>query len=125
MDEPAVSRQGWADWRSAGACQQEDPDIFFPMSKGPGLVQLQRAKAVCAGCPVRAECLEFAVRTVQDHGVWGGTSEDERRALRRARRRHERRSLASGVPVQRAEAGCGHERGPRYEISSGPARRRA
>lgn len=62
--------------------------MFFPLvPAGPGLVQAERAKAVCARCQVRAECLRFAMETVQDHGVWGGTSEEERRALRLARNR--------------------------------------
>jgi WhiB family redox-sensing transcriptional regulator len=84
--EPGVT--GEADWRELSACQQEDPELFFPLvPAGPGLVQTERAKAVCARCQVRAECLRFAMETVQDHGVWGGTSEEERRALRRARNR--------------------------------------
>jgi WhiB family transcriptional regulator, redox-sensing transcriptional regulator len=84
--EPGVTAE--ADWRELSACQQEDPDLFFPLvPAGPGLVQTERAKAVCARCQVRAACLRFAMETVQDHGVWGGTSEEERRALRRARNR--------------------------------------
>jgi len=75
------------DWRSLGACRHEDPELFFPIvPTGPGLQQVSRAKAICARCPVRAECLSFAIETVQDHGVWGGTSEEERRAMRRARK---------------------------------------
>ena len=88
---------GWreAGWRELSACRQEDPDLFFPLvAAGPGLVQIERAKAVCARCPVRAECLRFAMETAQDHGVWGGASEDERRALRRARNR---RPAAAGA----------------------------
>jgi WhiB family transcriptional regulator, redox-sensing transcriptional regulator len=79
---------GEADWRELSVCRQEDPELFFPLvPAGPGLAQIERAKAVCARCQVRAECLQFAMETVQDHGVWGGTSEEERRALRRARNR--------------------------------------
>jgi WhiB family redox-sensing transcriptional regulator len=100
MSEPAVSSHGQDDWRSLGACRREDPELFFPMAQGPGLIQLQRAKAICGRCPVQGECLEFAVQTVQDHGVWGGLSEEERRNLRRARRRRELRCLASGKPAR-------------------------
>jgi WhiB family redox-sensing transcriptional regulator len=76
------------DWIERARCRDEDPDLFFPIgSTGPALSQLARAKAVCLGCPVRVECLEWALETGQDAGVWGGLSEDERRALRRARRR--------------------------------------
>jgi WhiB family transcriptional regulator, redox-sensing transcriptional regulator len=50
-----------ANWRSAGACLSADPDLFFPVSaKGPAEKQIARAKAICAGCRVSQECLEFA-----------------------------------------------------------------
>jgi WhiB family transcriptional regulator, redox-sensing transcriptional regulator len=66
-------------WRSLAACQSADPDLFFPVSSsGPSLVQVAQAKAICAGCQVRRECLAFALRTHQVHGVWGGLSERER-----------------------------------------------
>ncbi len=127
MSEPAVSRNAPGDWRSLGACRQEDPELFFPMAQGQGIVQLQQAKVICARCPVRAECLEFAVQTVQDHGVWGGLSEEERRNLRRARRRRELRLLASGRSARRADGGCGRERAGLNEVgaSSAKAARRA
>jgi WhiB family transcriptional regulator, redox-sensing transcriptional regulator len=90
MYQPASIRTGPADWRAQGACQQEDPELFFPVTgTGPALVQLDQARAICRRCPVRAQCLSFALETAQDHGVWGGTSEDERRALRRNRRRRQ------------------------------------
>jgi WhiB family transcriptional regulator, redox-sensing transcriptional regulator len=66
-------------WRSLAACQSADPDLFFPISSsGASLAQVARAKAICAGCQVRRECLAFALRTHQVHGVWGGLSEQER-----------------------------------------------
>ncbi|MCD7445661.1 WhiB family transcriptional regulator [Streptomyces lincolnensis] len=79
-------------WRDHAACRHEDPDLFFPIgTTGPALVQQEQAKAVCRRCPVREECLEWALDTGQAIGVWGGTSENERRALKRraaaARRR--------------------------------------
>ena len=68
------------DWRLLAACRHADPELFFPVSvSGPSLDQLTQAKAICAGCPVRRQCLAFALDTRQDHGVWGGTSEEERR----------------------------------------------
>jgi WhiB family transcriptional regulator, redox-sensing transcriptional regulator len=73
-----------SDWRSRGACVTADPDLFFPLSSsGPALEQQAQAKAVCAGCGVRQECLAFALATHQLHGIWGGTSEQERALLRR------------------------------------------
>jgi WhiB family transcriptional regulator, redox-sensing transcriptional regulator len=69
-----------AEWMSRGACQREDPELFFPISDGAAHLAAA-AKAVCEACPVRASCLAFAVETRQD-GSWGGTTSDERRAMR-------------------------------------------
>ncbi|GGS48253.1 WhiB family transcriptional regulator [Streptomyces griseoviridis] len=72
------------DWREHAACRDEDPDLFFPIgSSGPALMQTQQAKAVCHRCPVRDQCLRWALDTGQSIGVWGGTDENERRALKR------------------------------------------
>jgi WhiB family redox-sensing transcriptional regulator len=71
------------DWRSRAACRSADPDLFFPISSsGPALDQVAKAKSICAGCQVRQECLGYALATHQIHGVWGGTSEEERQLLR-------------------------------------------
>lgn len=83
------------DWRARGACTAADPDLFFPVSAaGPSLRQEQRAKAVCAGCQVRPECLQYALSTGQVYGVWGGHSADELTKLRRNRQRAYRRRAA-------------------------------
>ncbi|MDX3228092.1 WhiB family transcriptional regulator [Streptomyces sp. ME19-01-6] len=76
-------------WRHA-ACVHEDPEMFFPVGvAGPAAQEQQaRAKEVCGRCPVREECLEYALSVGVTHGVWGGTNEEERRALRRRARRH-------------------------------------
>jgi WhiB family transcriptional regulator, redox-sensing transcriptional regulator len=67
-------------WRSMAACRSADPELFFPISSsGQSMAQEAEAKAICAECPVRRECLAFALRTHQAHGVWGGMSEQERR----------------------------------------------
>jgi len=77
-----ISRHG--PWRSAAACRSADPELFFPISdSGPALEQAAKAKAICATCRVRRECLAFALRTEQVHGIWGGTTEHERTAVRR------------------------------------------
>ncbi|MDT0396133.1 MULTISPECIES: WhiB family transcriptional regulator [Streptomyces] len=71
-------------WRRRAACRTEDPDLFFPIgTSGPALTQAEQAKAVCRRCPVREQCLEWALGTGQSIGVWGGTDETERRALKR------------------------------------------
>lgn len=75
------------DWRQRAACREEDLTLFFPVGvTGPAEAQIAMAKRVCCGCLVKDQCLEFAVRTHQEHGVWGGASEEERRDIRRARR---------------------------------------
>ena len=73
------------DWRERAACRDTDPALFFPIgSTGPALEQIDAAKAVCRQCEAQGECLEFALATNQEAGVWGGTSEEERRKLRKA-----------------------------------------
>lgn len=70
------------DWRDRAACLDEDPELFFPISEvGPGAEQVRRAKSVCARCPVRAECLNYAVDNGLGFGVFGGTTAQERRRL--------------------------------------------
>jgi WhiB family redox-sensing transcriptional regulator len=72
------------DWRHRAACRDEDPELFFPIGNtGPALLQIEEAKAVCRRCDVREDCLAWALESGQDAGVWGGLSEDERRALKR------------------------------------------
>jgi WhiB family redox-sensing transcriptional regulator len=72
------------DWRDLSACRDTDPDLFFPVgTTGPAIEQIETAKAVCRTCDVQQACLQFALSTNQDSGIWGGTSEEERRVLRR------------------------------------------
>lgn len=72
------------DWREKAACREEDPELFFPVGTGlEASLQAEEAKAVCRRCSVRLECLEWALWTEQEYGVWGGLTEQERRAVRR------------------------------------------
>jgi WhiB family redox-sensing transcriptional regulator len=81
------------DWRDVAACQDTDPDLFFPVgTTGPAIEQIDAAKAVCESCEAKVPCLEFALQTNQDSGVWGGTSEEERRKVRRSWVAHQRRA---------------------------------
>ena len=76
------------DWRHRAACRDEDPELFFPVGTGgPALLQIAEAKSVCHGCTVASSCLTWALESGQDAGVWGGMSEDERRALKRRNNR--------------------------------------
>lgn len=70
-------------WRARAACRSVDANLFFPTgSTGSAVAQLQAAKAFCRSCSVRRDCLEFALETNQEDGVWGGKDETERRRLR-------------------------------------------
>ncbi len=71
-------------WRSVAACRAADPELFFPISdSGPALEQTMAAKAICATCRVQRECLALALGTGQVDGIWVGTNERERAAVRR------------------------------------------
>jgi WhiB family transcriptional regulator, redox-sensing transcriptional regulator len=72
-------------WWGLAACQSADPELFFPIS-GAALADIERAKALCASCAICRQCLDYALRTHQRHGVWGGTTEDERRVIAASRR---------------------------------------
>ena len=90
LDRILWARAGVEDrsWRRLAACADLDPGVFFPVgTTGAAVVQIASAKAVCHRCPVRLACLQFALVTHQEDGVWGGHSEEERRELRRKWRR--------------------------------------
>lgn len=71
-------------WRNRAACLDEDPELFFPVGNtGQALIQIREAKAVCRRCEVIEACLQLAIDSNKDGGVFGGLSEDERRSLRR------------------------------------------
>ena len=71
-------------WRDRAACRSVDAELFFPAgSTGAAITLIQSAKSVCRSCPVQDPCLQFALETNQEAGVWGGKDEDERRKLRK------------------------------------------
>ena len=83
------------DWRELAMCRGSEPNLFFPIgSTGPALDQIEGAKGICFQCSVKEECLNYALETNQEAGVWGGYAEDERRRLRK-RWLAERRRRAS------------------------------
>jgi WhiB family redox-sensing transcriptional regulator len=69
------------DWQVSARCTEVDPEIFFPERGGSS----KAARAVCGGCDVRLQCLEYALNNKEQFGIWGGTSERERRRLRKER----------------------------------------
>ena len=79
MAGPVIHDYGTRSWVAEAACKGMDPGTFHPVeADGAG-----PAKAVCVRCPVRRPCLDFALATHQEYGVWGGLDEHERRALQR------------------------------------------
>jgi WhiB family redox-sensing transcriptional regulator len=69
------------DWQANARCHEVDPEIFFPERGGSS----KAARSVCGQCKVREQCLEYALNNKEQFGIWGGTSERERRRLRRER----------------------------------------
>ena len=66
-----------SDWRHHALCRDEDPELFFPIgTSGPALLQVEQAKAVCQRCSVTSECLQWALYSGQDAGVWGARVRD-------------------------------------------------
>ncbi len=97
-----LADQDW-DWRLEAACRSVDSDLFFPLGRtGAAEDQIAAAKGVCWQCPVREQCLHYAVATHQQDGIWGGTSEEERRTLRKTWLAERRRG--SSIPPRSGPA---------------------
>lgn len=78
---PACDRP---DWRCNAACRDADPELFFPDGDiSSARVQVKTAKLICRSCPVSATCLNWALASGQEAGIWGGLTENERRRLPR------------------------------------------
>jgi WhiB family transcriptional regulator, redox-sensing transcriptional regulator len=78
---PACDRP---DWRNHAACRDADPELFFADSDTrASRAQVKTAKLICRSCPVSATCLNWALASGQEAGIWGGLTEDERRTLYR------------------------------------------
>jgi len=91
-----------AAWMEDAACREPgvDPELFFPVSEsGPAVRQVAAARAVCGRCPVQAPCRDWALRAGEPAGIWGGTTPEERRVLRR------RLPRRRGAPVAGSGAG--------------------
>jgi len=94
-----------SDWRMAGACLTADPDLFFPVAVGTAAgPQVSRALRICDGCQVRQQCLDFALRTGEATGIWGGTTPEERIRVLRARHHRPGRRTWREAPRELAEA---------------------
>ncbi len=78
------------EWQTYARCTEVDPEIFFPERGGSS----KAARAVCRDCPVRMQCLEYALNNKEQFGIWGGTSERERRRLRKERAQRRLRAVS-------------------------------
>ena len=83
-----VARPNWdedIDWQTRAACRGADANLFFAPThqetKEERIAREDQAKSVCAVCPVREQCLSFALATRETHGIWGGLNESERRRM--------------------------------------------
>ena len=87
-------------WRADAACRDADPELFFPDGdRSSARAQVKRAKLICRGCPISAACLNWALSSGQEAGIWGGLTEEERRRLsRRGPLSAGRRLAMRGVP---------------------------
>ena len=97
-----------AQWRDAAACRNADPELFFPVgTTGDALEDTEAAIALCRRCPVREECLEYAMATNQRDGIWGARTEEDRRRMRSAWVAARRlREQAVGAPAPRTGDGA-------------------
>jgi Transcription factor WhiB len=89
---PAGPSRG--EWTEQALCRQMDPEDFFPPKGDAGT----QAKQVCAQCPVRAECLDYAITADEKHGIWGG--------LNRAERQRAGQALESGRSANTPKGGA-------------------
>ena len=80
--------EGRSEWRKNALCLGMDPDLFFPSVSA----EIPAAKAICADCPVQSECLEYALENRIAHGIWGGSTERQRRLMIRKRNGLSRRA---------------------------------
>lgn len=88
-------------WQEDASCRTADPLLFFHPQNERGSARLRRdraAKLVCADCPVRMECADYAIRSREPYGVWGGMSEDDRETIyARLDSRHYPRGRGEGL----------------------------
>lgn len=78
-ENTAPSAETPANWRDNAACANTDPDAFFPQKSRSG----NDAKRVCATCPVREQCLQWALENNMRFGIWGGMTDNERRRIKK------------------------------------------
>jgi len=80
-----IDASGPPEWTKLARCVEVDPELFFP-EKGE-IISPRLAKSICKSCEVNVECLEYALDNKEQYGIWGGTSETDRRRMRRRRKK--------------------------------------
>ena len=97
-DYPQRLGPAWRAWRDRAACRDVEPELFFPAAEDGAArhAQVQAAKAVCAGCPVRVECLAEALARIP-YGIAGGLTEHERRQFGRTHNTRSAQSCKEGA----------------------------
>jgi WhiB family transcriptional regulator, redox-sensing transcriptional regulator len=116
----AMARHGWA-WHARGACGPETAHLFYGPDAQPGTRQRQEAraqrqarvaaaKAICARCPVIAQCRAYALDANEPHGIWGGLTEGERHAVRAVHRHHATRSTSTSTSARSRAGTAGSSR---------------
>jgi len=76
---PGLAETATGPWTARAQCAGTDPEIFFPAADDPAT----RARAICRQCPVRQDCLAYALDAQEEYGIWGGLGPRERQQLRR------------------------------------------
>ena len=110
-------------WRDSAACRGADPELFFPLTEsGRSLVQIRQAKQICRVCRVQRACLTWALQHAMSEGIWGGSTETERRAVV-ADLNGRRAFLGRASRVQSGTGGSGHDRGRALAAARRPVRR--
>ena len=108
MSLVAIPANADVTWMEQGVCRKYDPDLWHPKFDAPS--STAAAKAICKLCPVQSECLDWALK-YDENGVWGGTSEADRRTLQR-RKSHTACIVCDGEDILITEGtevclGCG------------------
>jgi WhiB family transcriptional regulator, redox-sensing transcriptional regulator len=89
---PGPSAPALGEWHGRGLCAANDPDDFFPSNGDPGM----NGRRICAACPVRDDCLNYAI-AADELGIWGGLDQQERRNLKRKRQRRKAASKLKDI----------------------------
>ena len=102
-------------WRREASCKDKDPDIFFPGQSESN----HRAIAICSDCPVRIDCLEYAIETKESFGIWGGLLPQDRAYVREQMKKGETMTAAANAAISRRLRYAARMSGPGRKIKAG------